>query len=148
MSRVFPLREVISFSTGMRIMTGKDRSYRRAVRRSVIFFPRTPVLYSLAPSPNQECWPLRFPSGSAIPYTAWILPAIRDVGVSECPGQDPIIQVYLFHSSSRTTPPKICKGTRKNQPKPHFTCFESSLGNEGVRLYAAPYQVSQTDITP
>jgi hypothetical protein len=37
MSRVFPLREV-SVSTGTRMMTGSDRSYRRAVRRSVIVF--------------------------------------------------------------------------------------------------------------
>jgi hypothetical protein len=48
MSRVFPFLED-SVSTGARIMTGRDRSYRRAVRRSVIF-PWTPVVGSCTQS--------------------------------------------------------------------------------------------------
>ena len=44
MSRVFPLR-ADSFSTGIRMTTGRERSYRRAVRRSVIV-PWTPVAMS------------------------------------------------------------------------------------------------------
>jgi hypothetical protein len=44
MSRVFPLR-ADSVSTGIRMMTGSERSYRRAVRRSVIV-PGTPVVAS------------------------------------------------------------------------------------------------------
>src|ERR1700681_126645 len=52
MSRVFPLREV-SLSTGTRMMTGRDRSYRRAVRRSVIG-SWTPVVDSSTQTPVRK----------------------------------------------------------------------------------------------
>jgi hypothetical protein len=54
MSRVFPLRED-SLSTGTRMMTGRDRSYRRAVRRSVIATGPPFVIHAHIPLRVNEC---------------------------------------------------------------------------------------------